>query len=154
MGHFVTAIIAGVVVADHILKSSSFVAANMRDDFLIIPLEDDDLDAIGFPLTEVDDGFTYLSPELSRFLCAHSLHGPLVYLETDYFGGVGTQAARSFVRGSPIDATLSVGDGSINRALRTIGVIAPAGIDEFDFIGLSLHRFTSDWKEVAHNSNT
>ncbi|MES2735200.1 MAG: hypothetical protein V4672_02700 [Verrucomicrobiota bacterium] len=133
------------------IEGRSFAAADLTDGFQLVPLDDDDLDAIGFPFTEAADGFTHFSPNLSRFLCEQSSHGPLVYLETEYFGGMGTQAAVAFIDGSPMDSTLLTGDDAINRALKAIGVIAASGVDEFDHLGLSRHRYTSVWKEVAHN---
>jgi hypothetical protein len=112
----------------------------------MIPLEDDDLDLIGQPFGSDDFGFTHCSPALVSFLTSHSHLGPVVYFETEYFGGMGTQAALAIKDGCRLTKPPEVGDGSINRALRMIGVFKQAPLDEFDHVGISMHRNTSDWK--------
>ncbi|MBF6167805.1 hypothetical protein IU486_24035 [Streptomyces gardneri] len=59
---------------------------------------------------------------------------------TDYFAGAGEQWATVSVAGGPL---LSV--STINAALRTLGVTAAAGLDEFDTVGLSAHRSSPDY---------
>ena len=58
-----------------------------------------------------------------------------VILQTDYFGGVGSQWAFAYE-----GADLLPGDGMINAALRQLGVRRRAGVDEFDTVGLGGHR--------------
>ncbi|WP_146848282.1 hypothetical protein [Brevifollis gellanilyticus] len=151
MAHSVTAIIAASSVADHLLNDRTLVAVDLRDGHRLIPLEDDDLDSLGLDLSQSLEGFTYLSPSLIQFCAEHSHHGPLVYLETEYFGGMGTQSAAAFSNGALIAPTPLVGIGAINTALRSIGIIATSAPDEFDHIGLSRHRHTFRWKEAALN---
>ncbi len=114
-----------------------------------MPLDDDTLDAFGFDFGQTIDGFIYLCPDFLEFLTRLSCHGPLIYLETDYFGGMGSQAAAAFSDGSILPPSPLSGGGAINSVLRSIGVAATTGRDEFDYIGLSRHRHTSDWIEVA-----
>ncbi|MES2598904.1 MAG: hypothetical protein V4662_26465 [Verrucomicrobiota bacterium] len=149
MAHSVTAIIAASSVVNHLLKGRTIVAVDLRDGYRLIPLEDDDLDALGLDFSQSLEGFTYLSPSLIQFCVEHSRHGPLVYLETEYFGGMGTQSAAAFSDGSLLSPTPLVGIGAINTALRSIGIVATTAADEFDHIGLSRHRHTSRWKEAA-----
>ena len=149
MGHYVTAIIGKSPVIESILSGRSLVAVDLRDGFLLVPLEDEDFDSLDLDCSGATDGFVHLSPGFMEFCAEQSRHGPLVYLETEYFGGVGDQAAAAFSNGSVLRPTPLSGDGSINAALRMIGVVAANNLDEFDFIGLSRHRNTSVWKEVA-----
>lgn len=149
MAHCVTAIIANSSVVDHLLKDRTLLAVDLRDGYHLIPLEDDDLDSLGLDFSQSQEGFTYLSPSLIQFCAEHSHHGPLVYLETEYFGGIGTQSAAAFSNGSLIAPTPLVGIGAINIALRSIGIIATTAADEFDHLGLGRHRHTSKWKEAA-----
>ena len=64
---------------------------------------------------------------------------PFALVMTDYFGGLGEQWARAYLRG---EAVPSVRD--INAALRVLGVEAAAGLDEFDTVGLADHRHPPD----------
>lgn len=60
---------------------------------------------------------------------------PFVVVYTDYFGGVGGQVAVAYREGAPLDT-----DGTINDALRGLGVVATPGLDEFDTVGLGRYR--------------
>ncbi|BAZ18387.1 hypothetical protein NIES4071_102720 (plasmid) [Calothrix sp. NIES-4071] len=60
---------------------------------------------------------------------------------TDYFGGIGTQAAALYKGETLItDDEHAFDYGSINQVLRGLGVKATRGLDEFDTIGLSNYR--------------
>lgn len=59
---------------------------------------------------------------------------------TDYFGGIGGQWACAFLRGQRLPEV-----GRINNALRTLGVQAFDGVDEFDVVGLGEHRSTPEY---------
>lgn len=115
----------------------------LEQGFMLLPLRDDDVDAmIPAPQTGHVDGFVHLSAQLADSLRGASAAGALVYLETDYFGGVGTQAAVAYRHGEVLVAPRASAEiGPINDALRAIGVrvLRPA-IDEFDSIGLQHHR--------------
>ena len=129
---------------------SNLTAVDLRDDLRLIPLDDDDLDSLASDFSTTTEGFNYLSPGLASFLSAQSAGGQLAYVETEYFGGMGSQAAISFGHGSTLPPTPLTGDEAINRALRCISVTSTVpGVDEFDYIGLSRHRLTSGWKEAA-----
>lgn len=60
-------------------------------------------------------------------------------LQTDYFGGAGSQWAAAFEGERAL-----AGDGTINAALRHLGVARRAGLDEFDTVGLGAHRCPPD----------
>lgn len=150
MGHCVTAIISSNPAVDSILRSSpGLVAVPLVDGLSLIPLDDDALDSVAADYSQTEDGFTYLSPSLAGFLADHSHHAALVYFETEYFGGDGTQAAVAYRDGLPLSPTPSSGEGSINRGLGFLGITPNGAFDEFDFIGLSRYRHTSDWIEAA-----
>lgn len=149
MAHCVTALIGKARVVDWLRIEHSLVAVELRDGWWLVPLDDEDLDRLGLDFSQVVDGFNYLSPSLIQFCVGLSQFGSTVYLETDYFGGMGSQGAAAFANGSTASPTPMSGDGAINTALRCIGIAAAGGVDEFDHIGLSRHRHTSDWKEAA-----
>ena len=150
MGHCVTAIISSSPAVDSILRSSpSLVAVPLVDGLRLIPLDDDALDFVAADYSQTPDGFIYLSPSLATFLAGHSHHAALVYFETDYFGGDGTQAAAAYRDGHALSPTPSSGDDAINRALGCLGITRHGAFDEFDYVGLSRYRQTSDWIEAA-----
>jgi hypothetical protein len=64
---------------------------------------------------------------------------PFAVVWTDYFGGVGDQRAAVYRRTGVIET-----DGTINGALRALGVSAGPGVDEFDTVGLSKFRHIPD----------
>lgn len=114
--------------------------------------------------------FWRLSPSLAVLGHGISQHTPVAYVETDYFGGVGTQAAIAWDRGRivfgpskdeewgsadqrPINQALHalgvrlVRGKPINRALRWLGVRTWWPIDAFAAVGLDRFRSNEDWIE-------
>ena len=80
--------------------------------------------------------------------------GPVAYVEAEFFGGVGEQAAVVWDRGEAVfgptaqqfpSDVAAVNVGPINGALRALGVTAVDGRDEFDSLGLGRHRHVEDW---------
>ncbi len=65
--------------------------------------------------------------------------GPLAYIETDYAGGVGTQAGVLLERGKVVLGPVE-GEGTVNRLLNAIGVWHRPGEDEFDALSLGRYR--------------
>lgn len=150
MGHSVTAILSSRPAVDSILRSSpGLVAVPLVDGWSLIPLDDAALDSVASDYSKTADGFNYLSPSLEVFLAGHSQRGALVYFETGYFGGEGSQAAAAYQDGHPLPPTPSCGEGAINRALGCLGITRHGAFDEFDQIGLNRYRHTSDWIEAA-----
>jgi hypothetical protein len=75
---------------------------------------------------------------------------PVAYVEADYFGGQGTQAATVWEAQAIVWGPL-VAAKAINQALRKIGV--ECGIkDEFDTLGLGRCRFTDDWVKLRETN--
>lgn len=95
-------------------------------------------------LFDVPDEFCY--PELDfftvaaeRFLQQYSFRTKLAYIETDYFGGVGTQAGVLYENGRVSIGPRS-GDGTINLLLKELGVWCEPGKDAFDSLNLGRYR--------------
>lgn len=63
---------------------------------------------------------------------------------TDYFGGHGQQWAQVYQGAECVNPAI----GSINAALRLLGVVAASPKDEFDTVGLALHRRLPAYLEV------
>jgi hypothetical protein len=101
--------------------------------------------------------------KISGALISHaenlSHKGPIAYIETNYFGGIGTQSAvvwsetriiygpcqseTKWVNGQHV--TKPAGETAINRALRLMGVQQENAFDEFDAIELGKFRNNEDW---------
>lgn len=120
----------------------------LSEAWVLVPVTDELHDAllvrfpapIGRPYSE----FWKLSASLVEFARAMSIDGAVVYVETDYFGGVGTQASIAW-RSNRVVYGPSKFDDSINDALSTLGVSAGLSADEFQQLGLQRHRHTTDW---------
>ncbi len=88
---------------------------------------------------DADGRFGRLGWGVPAALAQLSAHGALVYLETEYVGGVGEQSATVYAEGARVIDTCT-----INEALRRIGVVARAEMDEWDTIGLGDYRHMPD----------
>jgi hypothetical protein len=76
---------------------------------------------------------------------------PVAYINTYCLGGQGGQDALVWDKGNLRFSPTSSGyeqnwpNSPISQALRMIGVVAEAGEDEFDTLGLGKHRETHRW---------
>jgi len=103
------------------------------------------------------DGFYGLSNAVMELAARASIIAPIAYIEAELFGGAGTQAAiiwqdgkivyGPFVSGTDpfVMEKLPMREWAFNAALRVLGVTADNGKDEFDTVGLGLHRQTHEW---------
>jgi hypothetical protein len=67
------------------------------------------------------------------------------YLEAEYFGGQGEQAAVLW-QGGQRQGVWGPNYGALNTVLRALGVSASlVNEDEFDAVGLGRHRHTDEW---------
>jgi len=152
MGHNVIAVIARSGVANRLYDEYGLKSAALVEGWRLVPLEDDDLDAFQVDFGQTLPGYIYLSPDLGALFSRMSAAGDLVYVETEYFGGMGEQCSAVF--SSEKGPVMEKGKDAINKALRRVGFSAQPGMDEFDSIGLSRLRHTSDWKELAEEENS
>jgi hypothetical protein len=105
------------------------------------------------------DHLERLTERLARWAADQSQQFPLAYVETDYFGGDGWQAAVAWVDGRVVFGPTRTTDlyegrrlvptpllgGAINQAVRHLGVDRGAVRDEFDALGLGRHRSNDRW---------
>lgn len=112
------------------------------------------------PFDELTTGGRKLVRELS-------FKGKCAYIETDYFGGEGTQLAAVWENGQQISGPLFSQDFShpgeapagteevenaINTALKLLGIYCHEGKDEFDSVRLGHYRGNGAFRE-EYNSN-
>jgi len=69
----------------------------------------------------------------------------IAYVEAEFFGGEGMQAAAIWEEGRLVFGPIAASD-AINQALRMIGVAKNEHPDEFEALGLGRHRDTEKWK--------
>lgn len=140
MAHHLQAIVgAAAVVARATELGLTHAPIPLAAGLAWVPVPHDDLDRLAETTTLArspwDDRFVQLGGVLPAILTALSAHGAVAYIETEYFGGFGTQVATAFVRGARV-----LDCASVNDALRVLGVRAAPGRDEWDTVGLAAHR--------------
>lgn len=82
------------------------------------------------------DGFDRTVAEI---LEQYSFRTKLAYIETDYFGGVGTQGGVLYENGREASPPC-VGEGVINALLKELGAWRKPDLDEFDCLELGKYR--------------
>lgn len=161
MGHHINALIGTrEALKNFEVRLGSPPPTELPFGLFIIPLDEERLDAIAMSVEPAIDGFTYLTPRMAEEI-AVAVNGSSLYIETDYFGGMGGQSAAYFDNGmltwwgaeSSEDAptgtslanlyekTANSGRSPINEGLRRLGVVRSDEHDEFDQI--KLHQFRS-----------
>lgn len=90
------------------------------------------------------EAFEFLTPGVEAWARALSVDCEVAYVETEYVAGEGFERAGVWSHGKLVLGPLE-GAGSINQALRALGVRSAAGIEEFELVGLSRHRCLDDW---------
>ena len=94
----------------------------------------------GDPCSELD-GFDGTA---AGILERYSLNTKLAYIETDYFGGAGTQGGVLYSDGRET-ISARVGEGTVNLLLRELGVcVLSPDMDEFDCLGLGQYRYMDE----------
>ena len=76
---------------------------------------------------------------IGQLLQQYTQNTKLAYVETDYFGGTGTQGGVLYENGQISIAPRS-GEGTINILLRELGVSCEPNKDEFDSLNLGIYR--------------
>jgi hypothetical protein len=146
MGHFVTGLIARPAVLEAFSREHSLHwPVALVGGLAILPLRKIDLDSF-----QASDERGWRPPILSKRLpdeLRRSSHqGPLIYFETKYFCGVGDQVAALFQNGELIYGPNWAKIGPINHTLKLLGIsVEPPAQDEFETVGLHLHRDTEGW---------
>jgi hypothetical protein len=152
MSHFVTGLIGSAEALSHFATEHSLHSPrSLAQDLAILPLRERDLESIlGVFTTGHVDGFNYLSEQLTEVLCLASIGSQLVFFETEYFGGIGSQGAVLFRDGALAYGPKAAESGPINEALSLLGVcISPPAVDEFEAIGLHAHRSSEAWLDAT-----
>jgi len=132
----------------------SAVVCPLVQGFALVPITD----SLAAELKAVPSGgiapLGEMAPGLVEVALRTSQSTAVAYISTEYFGGHGGQDAVAWLNGDVIFSPKGEGYGdvwpnsAISQALRAIGVIANAGQDEFDTLGLGNHRETHRWADA------
>ena len=122
------------------------VLVKLEQGFFLIPVMDELHDALNnFVQEESLLPFYFLTAHIETQILARIGNERVGYIEAEYFGGHGEQAAilwedgrREFVAGPDY--------GAINSVLKRLGAtIGSSHHDEFEAVGLTLNRHTENW---------
>lgn len=108
------------------------------------PLHNDMIELFAEKRPNPYDDLALLSAALERVIRDASDGAQLAYIETDYFGGIGTQSAIGWENGAvacgPFGSNSNV--RPIDTVLAWMGAVANTGSDEFDALTLGRFRDT------------
>ena len=111
----------------------------------LIPLPGGTEVGADIPLLPLTDEGAEQMPEPIAAICRElSACGRVAYVEAEYFGGEGVQAAVLWENGLQVGG-IELSHDAINRVLRALGVDAGAAHDEFEALNLGRHRKTAEW---------
>ena len=173
MGHFIEGFIAKREgLARAAMPFAGAVICPLEQGFGFLPLPDEWADDEDGKSADEETGpwvepFTRLSARLADWARELSRHVPVAYVQTDYFGGMGGQCAMAWANGTiahgpTAESTLKpsagppsqfVGPNPINHALRALGVVRGKAHDEYDALGLGLHRSNEKWMDAARSGS-
>jgi hypothetical protein len=137
MGHNISAIIGKKPINEQKLKSYQLALA-YESDFAIVILDQDSMwywaDELNLSVDSESERIRWAC-ELSFFFAREIGMTKYAIINTDYFAGMGGQAASLYENGIAI-----LPEKSINEVLNALGVIQEAGKDEFDTLNLGEYR--------------
>ena len=155
MGHHLEAFIARLEVLQEGLKyPGAAPVIPLAQGFGLLPLTDALEKALGDggvsenPYAE----FWRLSAPLAGLGKEISEAGRVAYVETDYFGGSGNQAAILWEAGEVIGPPYQARIGAINQVLARMGVDKGDATDRFEALGLDRFRSNAEWIESVQES--
>jgi hypothetical protein len=154
--HYISGLIAQSALLGRIAASLDLSPpATLPDGFAFLPIDTRDILRLAGESRPVliDDEYQALDAAFIPMVQSLSVEGRIAYVQTEYFGGAGGQAALVADKGEiifgPIHEEMS---GPINDALRLLGVTGASGIDPFQAVGLSRHRSNDGWRKAAEET--
>jgi hypothetical protein len=124
--------------------------------FALVPITDRLADALDNDAHATADVPPAKAHDMVALASALSMRGPVVWAATRFFGGAGGQQAVVWRDGQVVleivedeDDRAAWPDSPISRGLLYIGVVAAAGEDEFDALGLGRYRSNEAWEAAC-----
>jgi hypothetical protein len=140
--------------SSHVLRASEVPSATvlpLNDTLAILPLVEIVAGGCGIPSLPLTDEQLDALPAIARLGERLSTLGKVVYVEAEFFGGVGMQANCLFESGRLVSGP-AIHERAINEALRFVGVAISGAVDEFDTVGLGRVRSTAQWLVTPNTS--
>ncbi|MFF4889433.1 hypothetical protein [Micromonospora chersina] len=164
MSYQLSAVVADVeLLREQTAGLDHAVLAALRQDFALLPVTPQLVEEVTGRLPDFATGEPsaeqpfqlVLAPALDELLARWSREGPVAYLEAEFAGGLGHQAATVWLGGErswgpSFDDRLDRprAEWPINAALARLGAEQGPWIDPFAELGLHLERDTAGW--LAH----
>jgi hypothetical protein len=163
MGHHINGLIGSPQSLSGLASRFGHPApTHLEHGLVIVPLDEQRLDALATSDEEAIEGFTYLTATMAGEIVNALNGGRALYIETDYFGGMGGQSAALFENGALAwkDAESNLTPvpspswfsrlfrredapkpkSPISQGLARLGVVLEGYSDEFDRVGLGRFR--------------
>ncbi len=149
MGHAIQGVVMPMAIARTVAVEHAVSILLQAAGLAFIPMTDALFDQLAarFPNAagEASAEFWKLSSSGTVWIEQLSATGRVAYIETEYFGGAGCQAAAVWESGRIILEPQQADIGPIDDALRLLGITRTETQDEFDVAGLARYRATEDW---------
>ncbi len=158
MGHCIQAIVTTSDIAESLRTIyPQLPGVKAPQGYVILPVDGEFIDDVTEARLSQSTGTFILPPEAFMLLTEtfHSLlrdlsrFGPLAYIETDYFGGVGAQGAAVYSGREVVMELRWRNFGPVNQALKLIGVKRRLLGDRFSALGLYKYRLNEDLIDAA-----
>lgn len=150
MGHHIEAFIARLEILQKGLEYPGAVPLiPLAQGFGLLPVTDALEKALGDggDAENPYEAFWRLSAPLAGLGKQISAAGKVAYVETDYFGGSGSQTAMIWDKGAVIEPPCQSRIGAINQVLARLGVEKGDATDRFEALGLGRYRSNEEWIE-------
>ncbi|MGH6614725.1 hypothetical protein [Sphingomonas sp.] len=151
--HYISGLIAQSALLTRIAASLDLLSpTTLPEDLAFLPIDTRDIIRLAGESRPVLIGDDYQALDAAFFPMVQSLSvdGRIAYVQTEYFGGGGGQAALVADQGEILfGPTHDKTSGPINDALRLLGVQGGDDIDPFQAIGLASHRSNDGWRKAA-----
>jgi hypothetical protein len=149
MAYTLEAFVTKSSTADEAIKSfSSAVVVPLEQGVSLIPLTDTftiELEAKYGPGPNFEfEDLPTLTGSAAKWAEQISHTGPVAFLEAEFFGGQGSQAAIGWQAGKIAFGPLQAGH-AINQALHWLEITPAGQTDEFDTLRLGRYRSTEKW---------
>lgn len=155
MPHYISGLIAETSLLQQFATSLALAPpAPLEFGLSFLAVDDDDVVRIAGTSSPIDinDENRGLDSAFIPTVLLLSEQGPILYVQTDYWGGTGEQGALLADKGCAVFGPEHRGilPGPISRALALLGVTCgPGDFDEFQAVGLERHRDNDSWREAA-----
>ncbi|OAR26643.1 hypothetical protein A8W25_31595 [Streptomyces sp. ERV7] len=154
MSYVLTAVIARTSLLTAVTKGTATAhVVELRQGLALVPMSAALSDEVADATAERRTDFWNLPAGFDRVLADWSKEGPVAYVESEYFGGMGEENVAVWRDGQLALGPLHLvepeplpAEGTpVCRALRELGAVAGTRDDEFESVGLGEHRNTESW---------